>query len=184
MWTTRAACVARQIKAVVDRQPRRKNEPLRRSCEDGLDAAGKVERSIHAQDAMSIRGVLILPLFCRSDSESRLQSSTDPGSKSWADGIHAYFQLRYEKLIRFPPGGLFLLSPLQCVWSQQRTTLENSTIDLDVRLGSLPSITRTTSRPKTPSTGSTVTLLKVSQSRSEKAMPCAGPDADPARTHS
>jgi hypothetical protein len=27
-------------------------------------------------------------------------------------------------------------------------------------------------------------LLKVSQSRSEKAMPCAGPDADPARTHS
>jgi hypothetical protein len=27
-------------------------------------------------------------------------------------------------------------------------------------------------------------LLKVSQSRSEKAMPCAGPNADPARTHS
>jgi hypothetical protein len=130
----------------------------------------KVERPIHAKDAMSTRGVLILPLFCRSDSESRPLSSADPGSEFSADGIHAYFQLRFEKLIRFPPDGLFLLSPLQCVWSQQRTTLENSTIDLDVLLGSLLSITRTTSRPRTPSTGSTVTSLKVSQSRSERCL--------------
>jgi hypothetical protein len=67
----------------------------------------KVERPIRAKDAMSTRGVLILPLFCRSDSESRPLSSADPGSESSADGVHAHFQLRFEKLIRFPPDGLF-----------------------------------------------------------------------------
>jgi hypothetical protein len=86
----------------------------------GLDGlVDKVEGPRHAKDAMSVRGVLILPLFCRSDSESKFRLySNNPGP--FADGIRHRFQLRYEKLIRFPAGRLFF-SPHTAHGSQRRS---------------------------------------------------------------